>query len=170
MTTRLRYPLASLLPDILRATAGLAICLTLILFTAPVSVIFYALTGLSLLLGWLAAHALWRSRTIIEMDAGGVTQEVWILPANWAKPWRRRITWQSMSRFKLRYYSTRRERDRGWITVALTGDGGTLRADSDLENFEQFARTACRAAMRAGAEIDSVSHANAAQLFPGEMQ
>jgi len=163
--TRLHYPPDRLLPDLLRSAAGLGICLALILFTAPASVIFYPVVGLAVLLFWLICHTLWRWRVSFEIDDRGVTRHGGLNLGFWLKSQPVSLPWEQVNHVRLRYYSTRRDRDNGWMTVLLSGDGKTLRADSNLQDFDLLARAAWRAARRNGAKIDPLTQMNATRLF-----
>ncbi len=154
--SRMYYPMARLWPDLLRAALGLLFCLALMLFTAPVSVIFTILCGASLIFLWLAVHTLSRLRTKFELDSQGVSRLGGRV---------RRIEWDGLRGLKLRYYSTRRDGSQGWMTVTMQGDGGTLRADSDLDDFTHLVRQAMTAAVRNGLSLDDRTMSNAARLF-----
>lgn len=157
--TRLYYPLSRLWPDYLRAGLGLTICLGLLLFTAPQSVIFAVLAGLSLLMTWLGAVTAWRQQIEIELGSSGIT---------WAGRWglgrRRVLPWQAIRKVSLRYYSTRRDRSEGWLRVTIEGNGGTLRADSELIGFPELAGQALAAAERNGVPLDEATRLNASRL------
>jgi hypothetical protein len=163
--TRLYYPLAVLWRDHLRAGLGLAFCLALMLFNSPVSVIFFLLAGVSLLLAWLSAHTLWRQQIEFKLDIHGVERfSRW----GWTSP--RRVAWEEMQSVRLRYYSTRRDRSDGWMTVTITGHGGTLRADSDLQGFELLATKAVAEALRLNLSLDPATLSNARLLERGGLQ
>lgn len=160
--TRLYYPLSRLWPDHLRAGLGLVFCVALMLFNAPVSVIFFVLAGVSLLLAWLSVHTLWRQQTEFALDGDGVQQ---ISRWGWAKP--KRIAWGELRSVKLRYFSTRRDGSAGWMTVTIRGHGGKVRADSDLEGFEPLVLRALNEAMRQGLTLDAATEINARLLQQG---
>lgn len=161
---RLYYPLHHLWRDHLRAWPALAFCLALMLFNSPISVIFFLLGGVSLLLAWLGGHTLWRQQIEFELDELGVARI-----SRWGMASRRRVAWEELRGVRLRYYSTRRDRSGGWMTVTIAGPGGTtLRADSDLEGFERLAGMALAAADRLGLPLDA-STRNNARLLQGGM-
>ena len=163
--TRLYYPFARLWPDHLRAGLGLVFCLALMLFNAPASVMFFILGGVSLLLACFGLATLWRQQTDILLDAAGVQRiSRWGL----AKP--RGVAWGAMRGLKLRYFSTRRDGSGGWMTMTIRGDGGMVRADSDLEGFEQLALQALAQAEQAGLVLDAVTESNARLLRQGYRQ
>lgn len=154
--TRLYYPLSRLWPDYLRAALGLAICLGLLLFVAPQSVIFALLVGLSLLFAWLGAMTAWRQQIEIELDASGVTQRGWGRMVA--------LPWPTVKAVSLRYYSTRRDRSEGWLQLRIEAEGGTLRVDSTLIGFPSLVERAFAAAERNGVAISETSRLNASRV------
>ncbi len=161
----LYYPMARLWPDLLRAGLGLSFCLALMLFTAPVSVIFTILCGASLIFLWLTAHTVSRLQTRFALDTEGVSRQ----QAGWFGSRSRRLHWDGLRGLKLRYYSTRRDGTQGWMTVTMLGDGGTLRADSDLEDFTLLVEQALAAAARRNLALDDRTLSNASRLLGREI-
>lgn len=157
----LYYPIARLWPDLLRAGLGVLFCLALMLFTAPVSVIFTILCVASLIFLWLVVHTVSRLRTKFELDAAGVSRQ----PAGWLGGRTCRIDWDGLRSVKLRYYSTRRDGSQGWMTVTMQGDGGIVRADSDLDDFTLLVEQALNAAARRGLLLDDRTLSNANRLL-----
>ncbi|MFN4310377.1 MAG: hypothetical protein ACK4FK_07285 [Ferrovibrio sp.] len=157
--TRLYYPLARLWPDYLRAGIGLAICLGLLLFATPQSVIFVLLVGLSLLLAWLGAITLWRQQIEIVLDASGVARS-----SRWGLGRQLVMPWSSLRSVTLRYYSTRRDRSEGWLQLAIEGERGILRADSDLIGFPMLVEHAMAAARQHGIVLSDATRLNADRL------
>jgi hypothetical protein len=154
--TRLYYPLSRLWPDYLRAGIGLAICLGLVLFVAPQSVIFALLVGLSLLFAWLGAVTVWRQQIEIELDASGVIRRGWGRMVA--------LSWPTVKAVTLRYYSTRRDRSEGWLQLVIEAEGGTLRVDSNLIGFPSLVERAFAAAEQNGVAISEISRLNASRI------
>lgn len=158
--TRLYYPLSRLWPDYLRAGGGLAICLGLVLFAAPQSVIFTVLVGLSLLFAWLGAVTAWRQQIEIELDAVGVVRQGWGRTVA--------LPWPTVKAVTLRYYSTRRDRSEGWLQLVIEAEGGTLRVDSTLIGFPSLVERALAAAEQNGVAISETSRLNAGRVHSVE--
>jgi len=158
--TRLYYPLSRLWPDYLRAGGGLAICLGLVLFAAPQSVIFTVLVGLSLLFAWLGAVTAWRQQIEIELDTTGVVRRGWGRTVA--------LPWPTLKAVTLRYYSTRRDRSEGWLQLVIEAEGGTLRVDSNLIGFPSLVERAFAAAEQNGVAISETSRLNAGRLHSVE--
>lgn len=158
--THLYYPLARLWPDYLRAGGGFAICLGLLLFAAPQSVIFALLVGLSLLFAWLGAATVWRQQIEIELDATGVVRRGWGRTVA--------LPWSTVKAVTLRYYSTRRDRSEGWLQLVIAAEGGTLRVDSNLIGFPSLVERSFAAAERNGVVIGEMSRLNASRVSSAE--
>lgn len=170
--THLYYPLARLWPDYLRAGAGLAICMGLLLFTAPQSVIFALLVGLSLLFAWLGAATAWRQQIEIQLDASGVVRRSPLAERLGLRRWgvgrNVVLAWPSIKAVTLRYYSTRRDRSEGWLQLVIEAEGGTLRVDSNLTGFPYLVERAFAAAERNGVAISENSRVNATRMHSVE--
>ena len=77
---------------------------------------------------------------------------------------RRTIAWSELSDLRLRFYSTRRDRARGWMQLKLRSPGGRLSVDSTLDGFDAIARRAAAAAVRNRLALGSATLANLAAL------
>ena len=148
--TEHRYPPSALVSDCLVSGGGLALTLPpLVMFDLPsVTVWILGLPSLG-----FAVHGLGvvrRHRTRVETDAEGLR----------FSPPRRRIAWDEITRFGLRYFSTRRDGARGWMELRVASPAATLRVDSRLERFDELVGRAWRAASRCGVELDLTTRAN----------
>ena len=90
----------------------------------------------------------------------GVVRRQWIRVETdedglWFSPPRRRIAWNEVTRFRLAYFSTRRDGARGWMELKVGSRTAILRVDSRLERFNELAGRAWSAASRLGVEPDS---------------
>lgn len=166
--TRLYYPLSRLWPDYLRAGFGLVICLGLVLFAAPQSVIFALLVGLSLLFAWLGAATVWRQQIEIELDASGVVRRSLLAGrlglGRWGLGRTVALPWPAIKAVALRYYSTRRDRSEGWLQLTIEAEGGTLRVDSTLIGFPSLVERTFAAAERNGVIVSETSRLNASRV------
>jgi hypothetical protein len=146
------YPRLALLADYARASAGL-LFLAAVLFLPLhwiLAVLFGAIAALLLGFGlrtWL------RQRSRIELSEGGIAV---------TGPLPRRIDWAELSEFRLRYFSMRRDRKRGWMELTLKGPTAKLAIESQIEGFETIVARAARAA--AGLAVDEASLTNLAAL------
>jgi len=150
-----RYSAKSLLPDYLRGGAGVVIGIGgwLLAPTAPhVIVIFGGLTLLFLLftMRTVARQQAWVELTDESLSIGRRRQTV--------------LRWSELSHVKLRYYSTRRNRSGGWMTLKLATAGTGISVDSNIDGFDAIAARAARAVTDNRLTTDNATLANFAAL------
>ena len=154
-----RYPVRSLVGDYLRASVGLAVGLS-VLASAPGSVtIVVIFGGLTALFAGFAYRTLRRHllRVAVTTEAirgtGLGTRE---------------LPWGKLDLLKLRYYGTRRQRNRedggGFMQLTLKGADASLTLESSIEGFEYIAWRAAKAARETGVGLDSTSAGNLLEL------
>ncbi|HJP23401.1 MAG: hypothetical protein QF546_07905 [Alphaproteobacteria bacterium] len=139
--TEHRYPPRALVADYLRAGVGLVLTLAPLLFTEPIPVVSMLLGGMAILFAFFALRTALRQITHFELSASGIR-------AMGPRP--RDIAWAQLEDFSLRYYSTRRDGEQGWLQLKLAGAGNSLKIDSALEDFDQITAQALAAAGRRG--------------------
>ncbi|MBX3499720.1 MAG: hypothetical protein KF889_09770 [Alphaproteobacteria bacterium] len=154
MTGRYRYRTKDLFGDYARAAAGALICLAPAVFVDSNSVTL-GLAAVGLLFVVFGLRTALRQATEIVVDDQGMAA---------VGPLPRRIEWKAVQRVKLSYYTTRRDRQGGWMHMTLSGHGGTIRIDSALEGFDDIARRVGRTAQENGAELSDTTRANFAAL------
>ena len=151
-----RYPIASLVPDGLRALVGLAFT-GLPLAMLPVASWFSMVLAAGVVLfGVFGVLTALRARTEVRVDDDGIE----------TSPGRGRLRWAGLQSVKLRYFAVRRERERkrgqgqrrGWMQLVLKGDHRVVRIDSRLDGFDDVLRRAAAAA--AGLPLDPVTRSN----------
>lgn len=113
-----------------------------------VVVLFGGLTGVFLL--YTIRTAL-RHRLRIAADAEGM---------NIKGARVRSVKWAEVEAVRLRYYSTRRSRKDGWMTLKLKAGGRWVEINSHLEGFETLARLVAEAANRRGLPLDPTTRGN----------
>ena len=150
-----RYPLNRLLADYALGGGG-AIVSAGIWSLAPnvpyVLMLFGGLTGLFLIFTIRTAI---RHRLRIAADAEGLRV---------SGGWRRSLRWDEVEGVRLRYFSTRRNRQGGWMTLTLRARGRRLAIDSYLEGFDSIARRAAEAASSRRLALDPATSSNFAAL------
>ena len=157
-----RYPLNRILADYLLGGSG-AVMSGALLALAPTSgfvlISFGGLTGLFLLFTMRTAI---RQRLRIAADADGIR-----LTGGWV----RSLRWDEVEAVTLRYFSTRRSRKSGWMTLTLRGRGQRVSVDSHLDGFEALARRAAEAAHARHLMLDPVTESNLAalEIAPGSI-
>lgn len=163
-----RYPLRSLIGDYLRALTGLAVgfgVLVSVPLSPTIGIVFSSLALLFLVFGLrtLQRHMLRVAITNEEICSTGFTARV--------------LPWSSIGYFKLRYYGTRRQRNRedsgsGFMQLTLNGPGkgpgkghgASLRFESSIEGFEYIAWRAAKAARENRISLDPASTGNLLDL------
>lgn len=146
-----RYPPRAVLLDYLYSMGGLLFTLGPLAGAAlggPAAWFFAALAALFAVYG---ARTVLRHRTRLRMSADGLAVEGLV---------GRRLAWERLTRCRLGYYATRRNRDGGWMQLTLGFGRGSLRIDSQIQGFEAIARRAAHAAAGRGIALDRTTREN----------
>ncbi|MCC3304054.1 hypothetical protein [Sneathiella sp. HT1-7] len=145
MTRVFTYPRRSLLGSYLRVLLGVAFTLVPLLLLNPISVIVYLLVFLLCAFIWYGVRTILRQFTQFEVSGADIFM---------SGPVKRRINWEELDGFNLNYYSTRRDREAGWMHLKLKGGGVRLSIDSTIGGFEELVEQAARAAAQNGLAPD----------------
>lgn len=153
---RLHYPTSQLLGDDLRALAGLAFALGLLLASdfAPLAV--WICGPLALLFLLFGLRTLLMHVTEGRLEDSGLERRIG-LPA-WVAS--RRMNWHELEGLRLRYYATRRQRregEGGYFQLTLRDRRGKMKFESTLAGFEDLIETAVEAAHRKGLSLDEAT-------------
>ena len=54
------------------------------------------------------------------------------------------MPWAEVDKINLRYFSTRRDRQNGWMQLRLDGGKTVVRIDSQITDFQQIIEHVCR--------------------------
>lgn len=149
-----RYPWRAMLPDYVRAVAGMTCTITPLLLmdlSVPVVVV---LGFLAMIFTLFATQAILRHATRILVNEREI----------WARPLGRRLAWDSLTRLKLAYFSVRRDGRSGWMELKVQSGRRTLRIDSRLDGFTEVVRQAAAAATHACLHLDTSTLSNLATL------
>lgn len=153
-----RYPLESLTGDYLRAAAGILFCGGPLLL---VDVGFWPLLilgGLTVLFAYFAWRTWQRHTTLLTIDDTGLATRS-IAPPHF--PWQKAdLPWPDLKRYKLSYFSTKRDRTGGWMQLTLHGKGRKFQIDSAIEGFDEVARHAFKAARHNGVSLSDTTLGN----------
>lgn len=150
-----RYKPSSLIGDYLRGGAGAVIAgLPLILVDV------HWLPGLILgaILAIFVAFLLRttaRHLTAVTVDTDGIRV---------TGPIGRSIRWSNLTGLSVKYFSTKRDRSEGWMTLRLDGSGTTVKLESALDEFDHILGVAANAARENDLVIDDVTRANLSAL------
>jgi hypothetical protein len=165
----LRYPLSALAFDYLRGMIGLGISALIFDAIGTDTPVFWVFIGLAVLfLVWLGNTFL-RHMSRIRFDQDGLTSVPWP---------KKSIAWSGLKRMELRYYTTKRRRnktterdagtqteagersDRGWMTLTLKSDQDRIDIESTLPHFADIVARAAHAAREAHLQLDHVTIEN----------
>lgn len=125
-----RYSPWALASDYLRAGTGLALTAgpALLLETQPVVTVI--LGALAVLFGLFGLRVGLRQSTVIEAGEQALAAH---------GPGATKIPWGEIEQVRLDYFSTRRDGQKGWMQMRVSGPGGRVRADSTIKDFEKLA-------------------------------
>ncbi len=138
-----RYPLRALSLDYAGAACGLGLSLGLIAFVRLAAPVAWVLAGSAALFLVYFARTVRRHLTRFELDDAGI-RAVGPAPVTAGAA----IRWDELRALRLDYYSTRADRERGWMQLKLADAQHTIRIESDLEGFPQIVQRAASEAAR----------------------
>ena len=155
MTRTYRYPRRALAAAYARSAAGLAFCAGPVALLQPAPEVGWVLGTAAALFLVYFVRTVCRSLTFIELDEAGIRAR---------GPFGAALRWDALRSMRLDYYSTRRDREEGWMQLRLRDARRSLRIDSDLEGFAELARAAAAEAARRGHGLDEATRENLAVL------
>ena len=144
--TRFRYPLRTLLLDDAKAVAGLTISAGPLFLDDLLHFwlyIFLLLTGLFLV---FTIQTVTRHTRRLELSEVGIQMRGFRA---------RGFNWEELEGVQLRYYSTRRDHERGWMSLKLSGGGSSVVVDSSIAGFEYIAQRVAAAAQRSEVKLSA---------------
>jgi hypothetical protein len=150
-----RYSTAALNGDLVRAGIGFLLCVT------PIGLANLEVWVALLLAAPAALFAIFGTRTWLRRGIRVAVDEAGISATGLTAA---AIAWRDLHRFKLSYFSTRRDRSNGWMQLNLRGPSGRLSIDSNLDGFDDVCRRAFRAAADNDVELSSATLRNLAGL------
>ena len=145
-----RYPPSAMVRDYATTGIGLALSLPpMVMLDLPVVVL--GIFGLmSLCFATYGLGVVRRQRIRVVTGEAGLS----------FSPPSRRIAWDEITRFRLAWFSTRRDGARGWMELKIESRTATLRVDSRLDRFPELVGHVWRAVARQGMEPDPTTRAN----------
>ena len=155
MTRSFQYPLSCLCADYAGSAIGLACSLGPLAYLQPAAAMAWLLAAAAALFLVYFGRTVCRQLTHIELDEAGIRAR---------GPLGAAIRWEHLRSLRLDYYSTRRDRERGWMHLRLRDAQRTIRIDSEVDGFADIARAAAEEARRRGADVDPATRANLRML------
>ncbi len=150
-----RYSLQILLPDYLRGGAGLIIGGGGWLLAPGMPHVIVIFGGLTVLFLLFTMRTVARQYARIEMTDDAITS---------GGTRRLTLNWSDLDHVKLRYYSTRRNRAGGWMTLKLASGRTAISIDSNIDGFDAIAARAARTMIENRVTADDFTLANLAAL------
>jgi len=137
--------------DYAGSAIGLACSLGPLAFLQPAAAVAWVLAAAAAFFLVYFARTVCRQLTHIELGEAGIRAR---------GPLGAAIRWENLRSLRLDYYSTRRDREGGWMQLRLRSAQRTIRIDSEVDGFADIARAAAAEARRRGVDIDEATRAN----------
>ena len=151
MIRTFHYPLRSVSLDYAGSAIGLACSLGPLAYVQPAAAVAWILAAAAAFFLVYFGRTVCRQLTHIELDEAGIRAR---------GPLGAAIRWEDLRSLRLDYYSTRRDREEGWMQLRLRSAQRTIRIDSEVDGFADIARAAAAEAGRRGADVDEATRAN----------
>lgn len=157
------YPVKALALDYAGGACGFSLCGGLLAVASPAPVAGGFLAAATALFLVYLVRTVCRQLTHIELDEAGIRAR---------GPLGADIRWENLRSMQLDYYSTRADREGGWMQLRLRGAGRmrrnvrtvrtvqTMRLDSDLDGFADLVRAVAAEASRRDIALDAGSLTN----------
>lgn len=150
-----RYAMSELGGDYGRGALGLVLTALPLIFL-PMHWVVAALFAAAALVFLAFLGRTWlRHRSVIEADDQGIAAH---------GPFGARIPWRDLTGLRLRYFSVRRDRQRGWMQLELRGAGRRLKIESAISGFDEIVTLSHDAAVANRVAVDDASQANLLSL------
>jgi hypothetical protein len=151
-----RYRTAELVGDYVRGVAGLVLMAVPLVAVPMHPAVAVAFAAAALLFAAFLLRTALRHRTTYRLDEAGLTAD--------GPLGTRRIDWDGLTVFRLRYFSTRRDRKQGWMQLRLAAGGRRLTLESALDDFAVVVAAAHEAALARDLPIDDATETNLLSL------
>ena len=149
------------MPEYARAGAGFVAAAAPLPWLGDTPVAFLIIALLALAFAAYGISTAIRQRTIVEADDIGLATEGFRRTA---------LRWEDLTGLELRYYSVRRDRQKGWMQLRLSATGTRIILDSALDGFLEVTRRAAETAMRKGLPLSDTTGSNLRALGVGPLE
>lgn len=149
------YSRDSLRADYLRAAAGLLLTALPLILVRAHWIVGLLLGAMALLFLLFLLRTAQRQFTVVHVGDKGIRA---------TGPMGKAIAWADIADLRLRYFSTRRDKQKGWMHLTLKGGGGKLKVESSLSGFEDVVDRAVDAARAKGLRLEPTTLNNLAAL------
>ncbi|MEK9842279.1 MULTISPECIES: hypothetical protein [unclassified Thalassospira] len=124
------YPPKLMAPDLAKSIVGLLICGVIALIPDMLEIIQWTAAGLALLFVFYFARTLIRFQSKLFVSEYGIRLSS--LRGGTA------FAWPELSKFRLRYFSTKRDGNKGWFELTLHAGETKIVAESTLDGFDDL--------------------------------
>lgn len=126
----LAYPTKAMAPDLAKSIVGLLICGVIALIPEMLAIIQWTAAGLALLFVFYFVRTLLRFQSKIYISEYGIRLSS--IRGGTA------FAWSELSKFRLRYFSTKRDGNKGWFELTLQAGESRIVAESSLVGFDEL--------------------------------
>ena len=124
------YPPKLMAPDLAKSIVGLLICGVIALIPDMLEIIQWTAAGLAFLFVFYFARTLIRFQSKLFVSEYGIRLSS--LRGGTA------FAWPELSKFRLRYFSTKRDGNKGWFELTLHAGETKIVAESTLDGFDDL--------------------------------
>ena len=146
-----RYSLSSLRGDYVRAGLGMLFTGLMLIGAISVPVMFFIISTIFILFAGFGVQTWLRHLTMVCIETDGI---------NIYGIRRRQISWENLKGTKLRFFSTKRDRDTGWMELTLLTSSGKFKIDSSIDGFNGIAKAVAKNLDGRNIKIDPTSVEN----------
>ena len=153
---RFHYPVSNLWPDYLRAALGFGLTLLPMPYAINGNILVMIIVfGLSALFLSFGISTFIRQKSVVATSDQGI----WI-----EGPRSKAIKWDEVSEVDLRFFSTRKDREKGWLQMKISGPNTKIKADSNLDDFDGLLQTVVKAIARHDLTVSPIGRENFASM------
>lgn len=143
-----RYPLSALAGDYLRGLLGLGISSVITVTVDRESPLLWLFLGSTALLLVYTLRTVGNHLSRFKLTEEGIGRSPW--PTRY-------IAWGQLDGIALRYYSIRRKRRDGWMTMTLRAGRTSIDLESSLPHFQAIVTRAAKAAKDNNLTVDRIT-------------
>ena len=158
--TGMRFDRGSLRQDFIRAAIGLVLTGGGFLLADAGSFGQWVFGPIALVFLAFLIHTWVRSNTHYDLTLEGIRRSNALGPITRTTS----LAWRDLRRVSLRYFSTRRDRSRGWMQLTLKGAGTRFSLDSTLDGFDAVIAATAAAVRDNGISVKGTTAGNFAAL------
>ncbi len=143
-----RYKNEGILWDSAKGLIGIILVSIPLIFGDPIPWISYLLLALMALFMLFIGRCYLRFYSEFQVD----DEKLSIL-----RPFTKTLKWQDITQLKLRYYSTKKTGDDGWMFLQLKAGNISINVDSQIDGFDDILKQAAKAAEQVQLALDPVT-------------